>query len=394
MSEKILLHAADEIGPEAMVYVYDPESGMKGLLVVDQTATGTAGGGTRMLPNITAEEIFGLARAMTNKFAILDFPRGGCKAGIWGDPMMPKEKKDSIMQAFGRALRPYLESRIVTLATDMGVGSADLESIYEGVGISPPGKGLSAQEKDGEPLENHLTGFGVVIGMKVACEVASIKMNGAQVAIEGFGKVSGGVLRYSAKEGAKVVAISTVHEAIYNDDGLDVERLFELRRQLGDKCLKEYKDAKHIASGDIYFLPVDILSPGARPYVLSKHNAHKVQAKIISSGANIPITEEAEKILFERGIISVPDFIANAGGTIAAWVNFLGGNADQAFKAIDNLISRLATEVLTEARQKNIGPHAIALDKCKQRVLRARAQSEKLTFQEVMPQIKERLGVF
>ena len=106
MSEKFLLEVADEIGPEAMVYIYDPETGMKGLLVVDQMVTGTAGGGTRMLPDVTAEEVYGLARAMTNKFAILDFPRGGCKAGIFGDPAMPKDKKKAVMVAFGRALKP------------------------------------------------------------------------------------------------------------------------------------------------------------------------------------------------------------------------------------------------------------------------------------------------
>lgn len=392
-SEKIL-DAADEIGPEAMVYVYDPESGMKGLLVVDSTATGTAGGGTRMLPDVTAEEIFELARAMTNKFAIYDFPRGGCKAGLWGDPMMPREKKNTIMRAFGRALKPYLESRIVSLATDMGVTSADLEIIYEGAGVSPPGKGLSSQEKNGEPLEYHLTGFGVVSAMKATCEIAGINLGGARVAIEGFGKVGGGVLRYSAKEGAKIVAISTIHEAAYNEDGLDVEELLKLRKQLGDGCLSEYEDASHITSADIYFLPVDVLVPGARPFVLTEDNAYKVQAKIICSGANIPITREAEKIFFKRGILSVPDFIANAGGTISAMVNYLGGNADQAFRAIDNLISKLTTEVLMEAREKNIDPYTIALDKCKQRVLKARAQTKKLSFQETMQEIKERLGVF
>lgn len=393
MSEKIILDA-DEIGPEAMVYVYDPESGMKGLLVIDQMATGTAGGGTRMLPDVTADEVFGLARAMTNKFAILDFPRGGCKAGIFGAPTIPKDKKKAVMMAFGRALRPYLESRKVSLATDMGVSGTDLAAIYEGVGIVPPGKGLAGQEKDGEPLENHLTGFGVVVAMKAACEVAGINMKGATVAIQGFGKVGGGEMRYSAELGAKIVAVSNSSLTIYNKDGLDSKKLLEMRKQLGRRCLEEYKDAERLAPRDIYFLPVDIMSPGARPYVITKHNAHKVQAKVICSGANIPTTYEAEKIFFKRGILSVPDFIANAGGTIAAMVSYLGGNADQAFRAIDNLISKLTTEVLMEAREKNMDPYTIALDKCKQRVLKARAQTKKLSFQETMQEIKEGLGVF
>jgi len=393
MSEKILLEEADEIGPETMVYVYDPDTGMKGLLVVDSMPTGTAGGGTRMLPDVTAEEIFGLARAMTNKFAILGFPRGGCKAGIWGDPMMAKDRKNKIMMAFGRALRPYLESRSVSLATDMGVNGSDLEAIYEGVGIPAPGKGLAGKEKDGEPLENYLTGFGVFVAMKAACDIAGIKMKGARAAIEGFGKVGGGAMRYCSQEGARVVALSTVYDAVYNEDGLDIDKLFKLRRQFGDKCLERYEDGRHIASSEIYFLPVDILMPGARPYVLTRDNIDKVQAKIIASGANIPITPEAEKIYFTRGF-SVPDFIANSGGTISAMVSYLGGNENQAFKAIDNLIGKLTTEVLTEACENTVDPYTIALRKCKERVVAARAQTKTLTFEETMEQIKARLGVF
>jgi len=393
MSEKILAEYADEIGPETMVYVYDPDTGMKGLLVVDSMPTGTAGGGTRMLPDVSAEEVFGLARAMTNKFAILEFPRGGCKAGIWGDPMMPKDKKRNIMVAFGRALRPYLASREVSLATDMGVTGVDLEAIYEGVGIPAPGKGLSAKEKDGEPLENHLTGFGVVSAMNAACDIAGIKMKGARVAIEGFGKVGGGAARYCSQRGAKLVAVSTAYGAIYNEDGLDIDTLFKLRSQFGDTCLEKYDDGRHIANNEIYFLPVDIMMPGARPYVLTEDNINKVQAKIISSGANIPITPEAEKIYFRMGF-SVPDFIANSGGTISAMVSYLGGNEDQAFKAIDHLIGKLSTEVLTEACEKGIDPYTIALNKCRERVLAARGQTVKLTFEETMEQIKARLGVF
>lgn len=395
MSEKILFEMADEIGPEAVVYVYDPETSMKGVLVVDQMATGTAGGGTRMLPDVTAEEIFRLARAMTNKFAILDFPRGGCKAGIFGDPDMPKNKKKKVMVAFGRSLKPYLSSRQVSLATDMGVGGDDLAAIYEGVGIPGPGKGLSGLEKDGEPLENHLTGFGVVSAIKEAGKVIGIKdMKGITVAIEGFGKVGGGEIRYCNELGAKVVAVSNVYGGIYNKKGLDVEKLLKMRRKLGQKALQEYKDAEQIAPEELYFLKADVISPGARPYVITKDNARKVKAKIVCGGANIPTTPEAEKILFERGTLSVPDFIANSGGTIANMVNYLGGGAEQAFKAIEMLISRLTREVATEALRTKKDPYTIALNICKDRVLKARAQTKKLTFEETMAKIKVQLGVF
>ncbi len=395
MSEKILKELADEIGPETMVYVYDPDTDMKAVLVVDTFAYGAAGGGTRMLPDITEEEIFGLARAMTYKFAILGLPRDGCKAGVWGDPFMPKEEKGRLMRALGKALQPYLADRKVSLATDMGISGSDLDLIYEGVGISPPGRaGLAAQEKDGEPLENHFTGYGVVVSIKEACKIAGLPLNQATMAIEGFGKVGGGVLRYASQEGAKVVAVSTMYDGIYNQDGLDKDQLFELRKKFGDKCLSEYKDAEHIAPDQIYFLPCDILVPGARPFVLTEENLDRVRAKIISSGANTPTTLEAEKMFFARGTWVVPDFIANSGGTISALVNYLNGTAEQAFKAIENQITHLTVEILTEAGEKNLDPYTIALEKCKQRILAARKQPEKLTFDQALQQIKGRLGVF
>jgi glutamate dehydrogenase (NAD(P)+) len=390
MSEEILMHTANDIGPEAMIYVYDPVVKMKGLLVIDSMAGGPAGGGTRMLSDITADEIFGLARAMTNKFAILGLPRGGCKAGIWCDPLIEKEKKKEIMRSFGRALKPYLESRVVTLATDMGVSIEDLDMIYDGVGIKPAGKSLLAEEKDGETLGSHFTGYGVVIAMKAACEVAGVDMSKARLAIEGFGKVGGGVLRYAKKEGVKIVAISTIHEAVYDERGLDVEKLFELRHKYGDICLAQYNDAQHIAAKDLYYLPVEILVPGARPYVLSKDNIGGIQAKIISSGANIPATLEAERIFFERGIVSVPDFIANSGGTISATVNYMEGSAELAFKTIEKLVSKLTKAILQEALENNIDPYRIALEKCRKWVFEKRKEGKKLTFDQTIERIKER----
>jgi glutamate dehydrogenase/leucine dehydrogenase len=392
MSEKIMKEA-DEIGPEAMIYISDYETGLKGLLVIDSTACGPAGGGTRMLPDLTAAEIAGLARAMTNKYGILGLARGGCKAGIWGDPEMPQKKKAEILRAFGRELKPYLAPRIVALGPDMGVDLKEVVYIFEGAGMPMAFKGMFEQEIEGDTLEYHLTGRGVIVAAKAAFELDGMKLAGAKVAIEGFGKVGVGAARYAVKEGAKVVAISTIHEAIYNKNGLDVNKLFPLRKQLGDECLREYKDAEHIASSEIYFLPVDLLMPGARPYVLTKGNADKVKAKVVSEGANIPTTPEAEKILFKKGILSIPDFIANAGGVVAALVDYLGGNLDQAFKAQDNFLTKLVREVLTEARKKGIDPYTIATDKVRERVLEQRGKPKK-TYDEALQIIKGQLGVF
>ncbi|MBM3149494.1 MAG: hypothetical protein FJZ88_05635, partial [Chloroflexi bacterium] len=252
--------------------------------------------------------------------------------------------------------------------------------------------GLALQEKDGEPLEDHATGYGVVVAARAACEFAGIDPKAATVAIEGFGKVGGGVARYLTEAGAKVVAVSTIYGTAYNKDGLDVNQLLSARKKAGDKAVQEYKDAQHIDKQDIYFLPVDVLVPGARPYVIDKKNASRVKAKVISSIANIPITDEAEQLLFERGIHSVPDFISNAGGVVLGIVDILGGTADDVFHALRELLTPSTHDILREARQTGINPRALAVRKTTDKVLKTRAGKEAIPpFEELLKIARQRL---
>jgi glutamate dehydrogenase (NAD(P)+) len=393
MSQAYLSRHADELGPEALVFVYDPETGMKGVLVLDNTVLGPAGGGVRMLPDVSEAEVAGLARAMTYKFGIYGLPRGGCKAGIWGDPAMPAAQKQQVMRAFGSALRPYLEPKLVTVGPDMGVGIDDLTAIYEGAGADYPRSGLFQQVLEQDALEFHLTGYGVIIGARAAFKVQGRSMEGATVAIEGFGHVGVGAARYAVREGAKVVAVSTVHGGLYDEGGLDVERLMALRREHGDQCLAEYKAGKRISTGELFFLPVDLLVPGARPYVIDEKNQARVQARFISSGGNIPITQGAEALLFDRGVLSVPDFIANGGGVIASWVDYLGGSREQGFRAIEGMIEGVTTKVLEESLRSRTMPRTVAEGKVAGRIRAQRHQPRK-TWDEVREEIRAQLSVF
>lgn len=388
-----LLEKADEIGPERILHIYDPAVGMKGVVVVDTMVFGRAGGGTRMLPDITTEEIFGLARAMTHKFAILDIPTGGAKAGIWADPGIRGAQRQAILKAFGNAVKPLLTAG-VGLGADMGTDADDVLTIYEGADFPSRGPGLAEEEKDGEPFENHATGYGVVVAARAACEFAGMELKGATVAIEGFGKAAGGVARYMVEEGARVVAISTINGTTYNENGLDVKRALEVRKKSGDRAVDEYEDARHIDRGEIYFLPVDILVPGARPYMIDGNNVSRVRAKVISSIANIPITDEAEEILFQRGIYSVPDFVSNAGGVVLALVDSVRGTADDVFKALKNLLGSLTHDILADACKEGINPRNLALKRTKEKVLRARTEKvARLSAEERRRLYRQRLGI-
>lgn len=379
-----------KLGPEKVVHVYDPDVGMKGVVVVDTISLGGAAGGTRMLSDITTEEIFWLARAMTHKFAVLDIPVGGAKAGIWADPSIGGAPREAIFKAFGDAVKPLLAARL-TLAADMGTDAKDVANIYEGAGLPSGSTGLSSQEKDGEPLEDHATGYGVAVASESACEFAGIEFKGATVAIEGFGKVGGGVARYMAEAGAKIVAMSTIRGTIYNEDGLDVKKLLEERKKSGDRVVEGYKDAQHIDKEAIYFLPVDILVPGARPYVIDKNNASRIQAKVISSIANVPITDEAEEILFKRGIYSVPDFISNAGGVLLGVVDILGGTVDDLFRVLRELLGSLTGEILTDARKEGVNPRSLAVRRTQDKVLKARTKGGLPPFEEILKIARQRL---
>lgn len=381
----------DELGPEKIIHVYDSLTGMKGMVVVDTTSLGGTAGGTRMLPDITSEEIFWLARVMTYKFAILDMPIGGAKAGVWADPSISGTSRETIMKAFGNGVKSLIAEGL-TLGPDMGTDAKDVATIYEGAGVPSRYSGLALQEKDGEPLEDHATGYGVVVAAKAACEFAGIDLKCATVAIEGFGKVGGGVARYMTEAGAKVVAISNIHGTTYDKEGLDIKKLLATRKKSGDKAVQEYKDAQHIDKRDIYFLPVDVLVPGARPRVIDKNNANCVQAKIISSIANIPITDEAEEMLFQRGTYSVPDFISNAGGVVLGIVDVLGGTADDVFNALRELLDPLTRDILADARKQGVNPRSLAVKRAREKVLKTKTGQEAIPpFDELLKIARQRL---
>jgi glutamate dehydrogenase (NAD(P)+) len=385
----------DDIGPELIIHWYDPEVKVKGVMVVDSLALGMATGGTRMAPDITTKEIFWLARTMTIKKATMGVPVGGAKAGIWGDPAVKGQEREAIFRAFGRALKPLFKMNIVRYGEDMGVKATDVEFIGHEAGYPPPPRSEFLTElRDGEPLENHFTGYGVVVSAEIACEFAGKEMKGAKVAIEGFGKVGGGAARYFANKGANIVAISNIMGGIYNDDGLDMEELFKLRKGFGEECLMKYTDADRIDKQELLFLPVDIISPGGRPFVISEENVDNVKAKVIASGANIPITDSALESLFHNEVVVPPDFIANSGGSTAGLSRRAGLTPDQTFVAIEKVIGSNTREILESSKKENINPTRLARSRALDKVRKAKAGKVELTPHEVaLKKFREMVGM-
>jgi glutamate dehydrogenase/leucine dehydrogenase len=354
---------ADDLGPAKILCVRDPAAALEAVVVVDNTACGPAVGGVRMAPDVTVEEVARLARAMTFKNAAAGLAHGGGKAGIVADPRLPADRKARLVRAFGRAIRDLVE---YIPGPDMGTDEACMGHLHDEIGRAV---GLP-RVLGGIPLDTiGATGFGLAIAAEVAQEFAGLTLRGTRIAIQGFGAVGRHAARFLAERGAVLVAAADSRGAIASPRGLDVARLIAFKAE--GRQLHEFPGATPIEGKELVAVDCDIWIPAARPDVLDAENAGRLRAKLVLQGANIPATAEAERLLDARGILSVPDFVANAGGVICAAVEYQGGTQAQAFAAIEEKIRANTHAVLARARAGRLLPRAAAEELARARVREA-----------------------
>ncbi|HLB69658.1 MAG: Glu/Leu/Phe/Val dehydrogenase [Candidatus Methanoperedens sp.] len=350
---------ADEIGPEKIVYLYEPKTRMKAIVVIDNVAAGPAIGGVRMAPDVTADEVRRLARAMTYKNAMADLPHGGGKSGIIADPKTVD--KEQVIRIFARAIK-YLEEYIPgpDIGTDETCMAYILDENSRSVGLP--------RELGGIPLDEiGATSYGVALCAEVAKDYIKLDLHGARLTIEGFGNVGKPAARFLAERGAILIAASDSKGTIYNPAGLNVEVLIRIKETTGSVI--NYKDGEVLKTTDLITISTDIFIPAARPDVITEANADVLDAKLVIEGANIPISENAEKMLHDRGILVIPDFVANAGGVITASVEYHGGTEATAFEKIKSTIPRNTKEILYKVYHEKMYPREAALAIAKRRVL-------------------------
>ncbi len=366
----------DEWGPEKILYVYDPEVGMKGVLVIDNTTLGPGKGGIRILPTITTEEIFRLARTMTWKCALAELPFGGAKSGIIANPkQISKEKKMEIMRAFSRALKPVCP-KLYIAAPDINTGEEEMAVFAKENGSMKACTGKPAHMcvkpgvKCGIPHEYGSTGYGVVQAIFTAANYLGLDVETTTAAIEGFGNVGSHVTRYLTQIGVRVVSVSDSKGCIYNPEGLEYEKLYKVKEET--HSIINYRPGKVLDNKEIFELPVDILIPAALPDVIRKENVDRVKAKMVVEAANIPVSPEIEEVLRERGVLVVPDILANAGGVISSYAEYRGYNPKKMLNLVQRKIRRNTRTVLEYAEEKDLGLRDAALNITKERVRKAR----------------------
>ena len=353
----------DAIGPERILHVYDPITKMQGVVVVDNTALGPGKGGVRLVPDVTTEEVFGLARAMTWKNALAGIPFGGAKSGIRAPGNSPN--KAELIRAFAEKIAPFVPGVYIP-GPDMNIGENEMAVIANTIGTPKAATGKPAS-MGGLPHELGSTGFGVALSTEVALEHRKIALNGATVAIEGFGNVGTFTMKFLTEKGAKVVAVSDSKGTIYLESGLDYNKLMAAKKEKG--TVTAYQGAKKLDASQLFAVKCDVLIPGARPNVIHVGNVESVKTKIIVEAANIPMKPEIEHLLEHKGVLVIPDFVANAGGVISSYVEFKGGNEKEMFSLVREKIT--ANTRLVLERTKNGDVRAAALNIAEERVIAA-----------------------
>jgi glutamate dehydrogenase/leucine dehydrogenase len=335
----------DDLGPLQIVHVTERTTGLRGTIVVDNVAAGPAIGGVRMAPDVTTEECFALARAMTFKNAAAGLRHGGAKAVIIADPAMPTTEKELLVRAFARAigdLTGYVPG------PDMGTDETCMAWIHDEIGRAV---GLP-RAIGGIPLDEiGATGYGLAAAVDVAAARIGMDLAGARVAVQGFGAVGRNVARFLADRGCVLVGAADSGGGIVDPDGLGVE---ELVRTKATGSVATHPAGTAIDRDAILGVDCDIWIPAARPNVLHAGNADAVRARIVAEGANIPATAEAEARLHERGVLVLPDFVVNAGGVICGAVEYAGGTETDAFRTIDERIRTNTTEMLDVVTREGI----------------------------------------
>jgi len=291
-------------------------------------ALGPAKGGIRMTPDVSLDDVTGLAMEMTWKTSLIDVPFGGGKAGICFETTRIKPAdKEIIIRSFTRGAIRHIGPEMYVPAPDMGTNEKDMAHIRDCVSYS---QGISITRGcfvTGKPVilggilgRRQATGKGVVYTIEAMCEKIGKDIRDMRFAIQGFGNVGSVAAVELAKLGAKVVAVADITAGVFNEAGLDIESLVRHSQKQGG--VKGFEKARTIDRKKIFEIDCDILIPAAAGSQITVQNADKIKAGCIAEGANAPTTPQADEILNKRNVLIIPDILCNAGGVFVSYLEY------------------------------------------------------------------------
>ena len=327
-------------------------------------ALGPWKGGIRYHPGVTIDEVKALSMWMTWKCAVVGIPLGGGKGGITCDPKkMSQGELERLTRRYAFAISPIIGPESDIPAPDVYTNAQTMAWImdtysmvrgYTTLGVVT-GKPLLLGGSKGR---TEATGRGVQI---IACEALKYKkmpIKGATVAVQGFGNVGAIGAKLMQDQGMKIVAVSDSKGGIYNPKGLDIPSVMKWKEETGS--VKDFKGAENITNEELLELEVDVLSPSGLENAITKKNADKIKAKIISEGANGPTTPEADEILYNNGVFVCPDVLANAGGVTVSYFEWVQGlqnyfwSEEDVNKQLTNIMVNAFYQVMEQAKKYKV----------------------------------------
>ncbi len=350
----------------------------EGYRVIHSNILGPSKGGIRFDPKVNIDEVKALAAWMTWKCAVVDIPYGGAKGGINCNPReMSAGEIERLTRSYTLSMLEIFGPDRDIPAPDMGTGPREMAWLMDQYSRT---QGMTINSVvTGKPLvlggslgRNEATGRGVMVSALAAMEKLKINPYNATCAVQGFGNVGSFAALLLAERGVKIVAISDLSGAYYNENGINIPEAVEYRNS-NNGSLGGFKGAESIKPDDLLTLDVEVLVPAATEDVITTKNAHNIRAKLIVEGANGPTSAKADSIINEKGIVVAPDILANAGGVTVSyfeWVqNRLGykWTAERVNRRSDRIMKDAFDNVYKISQQYNvsmrIAAYIVAIDK-------------------------------
>jgi glutamate dehydrogenase/leucine dehydrogenase len=327
----------------------------EGYRVVHSTILGPSKGGIRFDPGVNLDEVRALAAWMTWKCAVVDIPYGGAKGGVACNPrQMSAGEIERLVRAYTTAMLDVFGPDQDIPAPDMGTGQREMAWLMDEYSKS---KGMTVQAVvTGKPIvlggslgRTEATGRGVTVSALSAMDKMRLNPYKSTAAVQGFGNVGANAASLLCERGVKIQAISDLSGAYYNEGGIDIDAAMAYRDHNNGQ-LEGYGGAEPISSDELLSLPVDVLVPAATEDVITMRNAGSIQAKMIVEGANGPTSARADDIINDKGIMVVPDILANAGGVTVSYFEWVQNRIG--YKWTLERINRRSDRIMKDAFNK------------------------------------------
>jgi len=301
----------------------------EGYRVIHNYALGPAKGGIRYAPDVTLDEVKALAAWMTWKCAVMDIPFGGAKGAVKCDP------KKLTRVELEKITRRYTANLLDIIGPDRDIPAPDLNTDEQIMAWIMDTYSMHVRRTEravvtgkplvlgGSPGRREATGRGVMIVTLAAMEKLNLEPKKSTAVVQGFGNVGSVSAKLLAQRGLKIIAISDITGGYYNKKGINVEKAIEYVQKNPDRTLEGFDGGEKITNEELLELECDVLIPAAREDQITKQNAPRIKAKLIVEGANGPTTAGADPILEEKGILVVPDILANAGGVTVSYFEWV-----------------------------------------------------------------------